>query len=127
MFSDLIALLKTLGYQVYDTDVHETPSYPYILVWGGVANPHPEQALSSQADGVSDRVGVTVAAGTPAGARTVHSLVRALLQPDGFPLTVGGFQLKIRDHQPVQVDRDEIITGTGRHPSFCVDIYSAQK
>lgn len=127
MFSELLDLLRTLDYQVYDTDVQETPSFPYILVWGGASNPHREQNLGSQADGVDDWCGVTVAAGTPAGVRTVHNSVRALLQPDGFPINLGGYQLKIREHQRTQVDRDETITGTNRHPAFCVDIYDVTK
>ncbi len=128
MFSELIATLRTLGYQVYDTDVTDaSPAFPYILVWGGDSRPHAEQNLGSQADGVSDRVGVTVAAGTAAGVRIVHQQVRSLLQPNGFPIQVAGFTLKIRDHQPTQVDRDEVITGSGRHPAFCVDIYDVTK
>lgn len=128
MFSELVSLLGSLGYKVYDTDVTDSsPAFPYILVWGGDARPHMEQNLGSQADGVSDRVGVTVAAGTAAGVRTVHRQVRDLLQPNGFPLTVGGFHMKIRDHQPTQVDRDETITGTNRHPAFCVDLYDVTK
>lgn len=127
MFSDLVSLLATLGYEVYDTDVTDTPKFPYILVWGGDAGPHGEQNLGSQADGVWDRVGVTVAAGTPAGVRTVHKRVRALLQPEGFPIDLGGFVLKIRDHQPTQVDRDVKITNTDRHPAFCVDLYTVTK
>ena len=127
MFSELVSLLSTLGYKVYDTDVSDSPTLPYILVWGGDANPHGEQSLDSQASGVSDRVGVTIAAGTPAGVRTVHKQVRALLQPDGYPITLGGYSLKIRDHQPAQVDRDVTLTGTGRHPAFCVDLYNVTK
>ena len=126
-FSDLLDLIRTLGYQVYDTDVPETPKLPYIVAWGGTANPHSEQPVSSRADGVSDRVGVTCAAGTPEGARIVHQRVRHLLQPGGFPTEVGGFLVKIRDHQAVQVDRDETITGTNRHPAYAVDIYSVQR
>lgn len=127
MFSDLIDLISGLGMRVYDTDVPTTPEFPYVVVWGGHANPHPEQPLTSRADGVWDRIGVTCAAGTPEGARIVHARVRNVLQPGGFPLDVGGYWVKITDHQPVQVDRDETITGTNRHPAFCVDIYSIQK
>ena len=128
MFSDLIELLETLGYDVYDTDVTESsPKFPYLLVWGGDSNPHQEQNLGSQADGVADWCGVTVAAGTAAGVRIVHKQVRDLLQPSGFPSTVGGCTLKIREHQRTQVDRDETITGTNRHPAFCVDIYDVTK
>ena len=126
-FSDLLDLIRTLGYQVYDTDVPETPKFPYIVAWGGTANPHSEQPVSSRADGVSDRVGVTCAAGTPEGARIVHQRVRQLLQPGGFPTEIGGFLVKIRDHQAVQVDRGEMITGTNRHPAYAVDIYSVQR
>ena len=128
MFSDLIALLETLGYDVYDTDVTESsPNFPYLLVWGGNSNPHPEQNLGSQSDGVSDWCGVTVAAGTAAGVRTVHEQVRDLIQPNGFPLELAGYTLKIREHQRTQVDRDEVITNTNRHPAFCVDIYDVTK
>lgn len=128
MFSELVSLLGSLGYKVYDTDVTDaSPVFPYILVWGGDANPHREQNLGSQADGVSDRVGVTVAAGTAAGVRILHKQVRDLLQPSGFPIEVAGYMVKIRDHQPTQVDRDETITGTNRHPAFCVDIYDVTK
>lgn len=127
MFSDLTSLLSTLGYKVYDTDVSDTPMFPYILVWGGDAAPAIEGTLDSRNDGVSDRVGVTIAAGTPAGVRTVHAQVRALLQPDGYPVDVGGFRLKLRDHQPTQVDRDVTLTGTNRHPAFCVDLYNVTK
>lgn len=126
-FSSLLGLLGPLGYQVYDTDVPEAPTLPYIVVWGGVANPHGEQPLSSRADGVSDRLGVTIAAGTPEGVRIVHSRVRGVLQPDGFPTEVGGYWVKIQDHDPVQVDRGETIIGTDRHPAYCVDIYSVQR
>lgn len=127
MFSELVSLLSTLGYKVYDTDVSTTPTYPYILVWGGDAAPAFEKPLDGKSDGVSDRVGVTIVAGTPAGVRMVHGDVRALLQPGGYPRTVGGFELTIRDHQPTQVDRDVKVTNTDRHPAFCVDIYTAQK
>lgn len=128
MFSELTSILRTLGYSVYDTDVPEaSPKLPYILVWGGNSSPHPEQSVASQADGVSDRVGVTVTAGTPAGARQLHQLVRELLQPGGFPREIGGFHVKIRDHQPVQIDRDVTLASTGRHPAYCVDMYSVQR
>lgn len=127
MFSDLTALLETLGYEVYDTDVPVTPRFPYIVVWGGEANPHREQPLTSRADGVQDRLGVTCAAGTPEGARIVHRRTREVLQPGGRPREVGGYWVKIQDHQPVEVDRDETITGTNRHPAYCVDIYSVQR
>lgn len=126
MFSELEALLSPVC-RVYDTDVPESPKFPYIVAWGGNANPHPEQSVASRIDGVLDRVGVTVAAGTPAGARIVHSRVREVLQPGGFPLDIAGFTLKLVDHQPVQVDRQETITGTNRHPAYCVDIYQVAK
>lgn len=128
MFSELLSLLGSLGYKVYDTDVTESsPAFPYILVWGGDSNPHREQNLGSQADGVADWCGVTIAAGTAAGVRIVHKQVRDLLQPNGFPIEIAGFRVKIREHQRTQVDRDETITGTNRHPAFCVDIYDVTK
>lgn len=127
MFSELVSLLSGLGYRVYDSDVPEQPEFPYIVVWGGDARPHIEAPLASQIMGVQDRVGVTCAAGTPEGARIVHRLTRGLLQPGGFPKMVGGFMLKLTDHQPVEVDRQETITGTNRHPAFTVDIYSASR
>lgn len=127
LFRELVALLESTGYQVYDTDVPVTPTFPYIIVWGGVANPHVEESLDAFNDGVQDRVGVTVAAGTPAGVRLVHSEVSALLRPGGYPLTIAGYQLKHRDHNPVQVDRDEVLAGTNRHPAYCVDNYDVAR
>lgn len=127
MFSELISLLGVLDYQVYDTDVPEQPEFPYIVVWGGDSRPHVESPLSSRILGVQDRLGVTCAAGTPEGARAVHRRVRGVLQPDGFPMLVGGFTVKLTDHQPAEVDRDERITGTNRHPAFTVDIYSVTR
>lgn len=126
MFSELEDLLSPIC-RVYDTDVPETPRFPYIVLWGGNASPHPEQSVASRIDGVLDRVGVTVAAGTPEGARIVHQRARQVLQPGGFPLDIGGFTLKLVDHQPVQVDRQETIIGTNRHPAYCVDIYQVAK
>lgn len=127
MFSELVASLEPLGYQVYDSDVPEQPEFPYIVVWGGDARPHVESPLSDRILGVQDRVGVTCAAGTPEGARIVHRLVRGILQPNGFPMLVGGFTLKLTDHQPVEIDRQETITGTNRHPAYTVDLYSASR
>ena len=128
MFSELATLLRSLGHKVYDTDVTDSsPAYPYILVWGGNSNPHPEQNLGSQVDGVSDWCGVTIAAGTVAGVRILLNDVRNILQPNGFPIEVAGHVLKLREHQRPQVDRDETITNTNRHPAFCVDIYDVTK
>lgn len=126
LFSDLADILAPLGYEVYDTDVPTTPEFPYIVLWGGTAAPHPEESIASQIMGVRDRLGVTVAAGTPAGARVAHGRVRDVLQPDGFPLTVGAFRLKLFDHQAVQVDRDEKIITTNRHPAYVVDLYRVE-
>ena len=127
MFSELIALLAGLGYQVYDTDVPEQPVFPYVVVWGGDSRPHVEAPLSDKILGVQDRIGVTCAAGTPEGARIAHRRVREVMQPLGFPRVVGGFTLKLTDHQPVEVDRQETIIGTNRHPAYTVDIYSVRR
>lgn len=127
MLSDLTGALEPLGYTVYDTDVPEQPTFPYIVVWGGESRPHVESPLSDRILGVDDRVGVTIAAGTPEGVRIAHERTRSVLQPGGFPIEVDGFILKLIDHMPVEVDRKEYITGTNRHPAFCVDIYKALK
>lgn len=127
LFDDLSALLEPLNYKVYDTDVPETPTLPYVVLWGGDAAPHPEESVASQIGGVRDRLGVTVAAGTPMGCRIAHTRVREVLQPDGFHLPVGDFILKLTDHQAVQVDRDETITGTNRHPAYCVDLFRVER
>lgn len=127
MFSELKSLIESLGYTVYDTDVPETPKYPYVVLWGDNSRPHVESPLANSILGVQDRLGVTCAAGTPAGVRIVQPKVRALLQPGGFPSAVGGFTLKLTDHQPPEVDRDEVITGTNRHPAYSVDIYTVTR
>lgn len=124
MFSELERLLAPLTYKIYDTDVHESsPKLPYIVLWGGNARPHEERPLTGRMVGVHDRLGVTTAAGTVAGARILHQRVRHILQPNGFPIIVAGFTLTLDDHQPPQVDRDEVIASTGRHPAFAVDIF----
>lgn len=127
MFSELVVLLESLGWSVYDTDVPEQPRYPYIVVWGGDARPHVESPLASKVLGVQDRVGVTYAAGTPQGARMVCVAAREVLQPQGFPVTVAGYTLKLADHQPAQVDRDVKMTATDRHPAYAVDIFEATR
>lgn len=127
MFSELIVLLGSLGWAVYDTDVPEQPKYPYIVVWGGEARPHVESPLADKVLGVQDRVGVTCAAGTPQGARTVSAAAREVLQPQGFPVTVAGYTLKLTDHQPAQVDRDVKMTATDRHPAYAVDIFEVTR
>lgn len=127
MFSELTEALQATGYAVYDTDVPETPALPYVVVWGGAAAPHGERCLADRMIGVRDRLGITTAAGTPEGARIAHQRVRAIVQPDGFPASFGGFQVRLTDHQPVQVDRAEKITGTNRHPAYCVDIFVVEK
>lgn len=127
MFSELVSLLSALGWKVYDTDVPEQPQFPYIVVWGDDSRPHVETPLSDKILGVQDRVGVTYAAGTPSGVRTVAAAAREVLQPGGFPLTVSGFTLKLTDHQQVDVDRDVVMTGTNRHPAFSVDIFSVSR
>lgn len=127
MFSELIALLAPLGWKVYDTDVPESPTYPYIVVWGGEARPHTESPLSDKILGVQDRVGVTYAAGTTQGARIVNTAAREILQPRGYPVSVAGFTLKLTDHQPVDVDRDVKMTSTDRHPAFSVDIFTVTR
>lgn len=127
MFSELVALLSTLGWQVYDTDVPDTPKFPYIVVWGGGSRPHVEAPLSSKIMGVQDRLGVTYAAGTPEGARIVSAAARTVLQPSGYPLWLNGFRLKLTDHQQVQVDADVKLSSTDRHPAFAVDIFEVTK
>ena len=124
MFSELVTLLKTLGWQVYDTDVPEQPKYPYMVVWGDDSRPHVETPLSDRMLGVQDRVGVTYAAGTPEGVRLLVSAGREVLQPGGYPLSLAGFTLKLTDHQQVDVDRDVVIAGSNRHPAFSVDIFA---
>mgnify|MGYP005982688843 CR=1 FL=1 len=127
LFEAIRNLLAPTGYTVYDTEVPTTPTYPYVVVWGGIAAPHPEQSIASDIGGVRDRLGVTVAAGTPTGARISHAAVRALLQPGGFPIRLAGFRLKLTDHQGVQVDRGESIIETNRHPAYAVDIFRVEK
>lgn len=128
MFSELKTALKTLGYKVYDTDVTESsPKFPYIVVWGDHNRPHVESPLSSKILGVQDRLGVTCAAATAEGARMLHGMVRAILQPNGYPATVAGFVLKLSDHQPPQVDRDETLATSGSHPVYTVDIYDVTR
>lgn len=116
------ALDAALTWTVYDTTVPTAPTFPYVLLWGsgGMAS---TETLAGAAD-LSDRLGVTMAAGTADGVRQVIAATRAVL--DGLTLTVEGrhVELHLWDSRAIQVDLGVTIPGTSTHPAFAVDIYT---
>src|SRR5690625_1579856 len=106
-------LLAPLGYQVYATDVPESPTYPYILLaftpgeWDAVAQGDGYGTLDTFLD--------TIVAGlTSDQVLVVHRRIRAVLQ--GRAPTIAGRRvdpLRQFHAEPVRVDRDVPALSTG--------------
>lgn len=115
------ALLAPLGYETYYVDVPETPTLPYVLLWGSSGTPTAERPIGFpdlDDDDLTDLLGVTCVAGTAYGVLTVRSLVRGVLN-DSRPDVVGRFvELHLFDSRDTQVDRD-----VTPHVPFGVDMY----
>lgn len=116
----LTASLPTT-YKVYQWDVPELPTYPYVLLWGGIGQETGE-SLAGTPDLLNLRPKITYAGQTGASLLVAVDKVRDALRDHA--LTVPGWsptrlrQTSLIDAQP---DFQVTIPNTKTHPVFCVD------
>lgn len=99
------------------------PAYPYVILWGTTTN-HEVTELSGVRD-LSDRLGVTMVAGSYKDVLKVASKVRNLLI--GFtPVSDTWVVEELRppyDSRPIEYDRDVQVPPVGGYPFYGVDMY----
>jgi hypothetical protein len=124
---DIVVALKVrlapLGYPVHYVEVPGAPTYPYLLLWSTTGR-MAAHTLAGRRDFLDDTLGVTGVALSADGVLTVQKRQRALL--DGHRLDADGWlmdELRLKDAQQVQVDRDVEIPGAG-YPKYGVDLYA---
>lgn len=117
------------GYVTHYVQAPDTPTFPYVLVWGPSWNAGDEPVLCGANEDLNALVGLTAVAGTPDGVLIMHDAIRGALCPAGrmSELTVAGrsawIVLQPGYGQSVQVDREVTIPATGGHPAFGVEMY----
>lgn len=114
--------LEAAGLTVYDTTVPVVPVLPYVLLWGTNGLPSTE-ALSGPVD-VSDRLGVTMVAGSADGVRQVAALVRPVLDAGEWTTVGRHVETHLWDSQAITTDTDVVIPNTSVHPAYGVDVYT---
>lgn len=108
-------------YKVYQWDVPELPTYPYVLLRGGIGQESTE-ALCGTPDLLSLRPKITYAGATGASVLVAVDKVRDALRDRA--LTVPGWsatRMRQASLIDVQTDYDVTIPGTKNHPVFGVD------
>lgn len=118
---DAVAAMIPSKYKLYQWDVPEIPTYPYVLLWGNIGNEYTE-ALSGSPDSGSYRPKLTYAGQTGAQLLTVVDAVRSALN-NRAPVVAGWSPSRLRQTSLIdaQADRSVTIPGTSSHPVFCVD------
>ena len=120
----LASVLRSAGFPVHVGDVAEKdPAMPYVMVQAPTGLPVSVAVCGAQVES-DDDVQVTVVDDSPLNCLRSVSVVRRAL--DGVVLEAPGrtcFPLKLRGSQPVLVDRDVTLVGSGRHPAYAVDVW----
>lgn len=125
----LITPALPAGMKVYDTDAGQSPTFPYIVLWGGGIERYSVDVAHSQ-DAAAGAIGVTCTALTAGAARSLQSTLADLL--DGQVIRVPGrhaFELVESEVRPVMVDRDVQIPtdgGGSRYPFYGVLTYRVE-
>ena len=126
---DAVRALIPSTVRVYPWGVPEAPSYPYVVIWGGLGDESsggPDgESLDDVADVLSLRVRATYAGLTGDSVLIVARNVRAALNRK-TPTVTGWRTNPLRQStlMDVQVDRDVTIPGSGTHPLFAVDEFA---
>ncbi len=123
-YEALSALLKVglpVTYKVYEWDVPEVPTYPYVLLWGGIGTEDTE-ALCGTPDTLNLRPKITYAGQTGAQLLVAVDVVRALLSDKVIPVA-GWSPSRIKQTSLIDAQADHTVTipNTKTHPVFCVD------
>lgn len=114
---------------VYRGSVPDTPSYPYIVLWGDLGDESsggPDGgSLRDDLSVISLRFRATYAGLTFDSVLIMCRNVRAVLSGK-IPTVAGRVTGPLRQSalMDVQVDRDVTITGSGAHPLFAVDEFA---
>lgn len=118
---DAVQALIPVGVTVYPGEVEEMPSYPYVLLWGGIGQESGE-SLSGKPDHLELRPKVTYAAATFAALLVLVSEVRPALL-NAQPLVPGWVPSRLRQESLIdaQADLTVLLPGSKAHPQFCVD------
>ena len=126
---DAVKALLPGTVRVYMWNVPDSPSYPYVVLWGDLGDESsggPDgDSLEDVPDVLSLRVRATYA-GLTGDSVLIHCRnVRAALNRKR-PAVAGWHTSELRQTSlmDVQVDRDVTITGTGAHPLFAVDEFT---
>ena len=115
-------------------------SYPVFVVWATAPVPAQYVVLGGRgweapddlpvcgtSDTLDTDIRVKAVTGTPEGVLTMLARIRGLLSPQlaetRLPLTGRRVSVRFARSEFVDVDTDQTITGTNRHPAFGVDTY----
>jgi hypothetical protein len=109
------------NYKVYEWDVPEIPTYPYVLLWGGIGTEDTE-ALCGTPDTLNLRPKVTYAGQTGAQLLVAVDVVRVLLSNKVIPVA-GWSPSRFKQESLIDAQADPLVTipATKTHPVFCVD------
>lgn len=116
------AALTTASVTNYFIDVPAAPTFPYVLLWTS-AGRMVSLDLCGIRSALDDTLGVTAVGKTAESALAVQAKARAVLDGHAFVVPSRRMDdLRLYDAQPVQVDRDAPLPGTG-YAKYCVDLY----
>lgn len=109
---------------VYQWNVPDAPTYPYVLLWGGIGNETTE-ALSDTPDTLELSVKATYAGTSGDSVMIVAQSVRGALNR-ARPAVDGWYVSRLHQSSliDVQTDTDVTMPGTNRHPIFAVDEFA---
>lgn len=118
---DAVQALIPDGVKVYSGEVEDKPTYPYVLLAGGIGQESGE-SLAGTPDHLEMRPKVTYAAATFPALLTLVSTVRPALL-DALPVVPGWVPSRLRQASlmDAQPDFKVIMPGGKAHPQFCVD------
>lgn len=110
-----------VNYKVYEWDVPEIPSYPYVLLWGGIGTEDTE-ALCGTPDTLNLLPKITYAGQTGAQLLVAVDAARKVLSHKVIPVA-GWVPSRLGQTSLIdaQADRAVTIPNTKTHPVFCVD------
>lgn len=127
MLSDHYKAVKALipaQWTVYEWNVPDSPTYPYVLLWGGIGNETGDN-LAGVPDTLELSIKATYAGTSGTSVLVVVAAIRAALNR-AHPIVAGWCPgwLKQSSLIDVQTDFSVTIPGTNRHPVFAVDEFT---
>jgi hypothetical protein len=118
---DALAAMVPAKYTVHQWVVPDLPTYPYVVLWGGIGSEDTE-ALSGDPDTLTLRPKITYAAQTGAQLLMMVDAVRAALN-NRTPVVAGWSPSRLKQSSLIDAAPDYAVTipNTKTHPVFCVD------